>query len=114
MKVWSILALCTVLFFAVTYSSPTESEDQTIEQADDENDLAQEKTLRYLMDMELAEKQAAESQLIGTSKATTQLVRRYGRRGRRPRRFRRVRRSRSRDTLSRELADDLIRILGLG
>ena len=71
MKVLSVLAVCAVLFFAVTYSSPSESEEQIIEQ-DDEKALAQDELLRYLMAMDQADEQAAESQLTDTDMATFQ------------------------------------------
>ena len=72
MKVQSVLALCAVLFFAVTYSSPIENVDQTIEQSDDKNALLQEKLFRYLMAMDVAAEQATESLLADTGIAAAQ------------------------------------------
>ena len=84
MKVFTVLALCAVVFFAVAYSSPTEREDEVIEQDDEESALIQEKLLRYLMAMDQADEQAAESQRASPGMATSQWRWRWRRR-RRPR-----------------------------
>ena len=75
MKVLSILALCAILFFAVTYANQTEDEEQAIEQNgiqravenEDEERALQQDILR-----EIQERGNIDAQTLQTTKAHIQ------------------------------------------
>ena len=63
MKVWGVLVLCAVLFFSVTFSSPSENEDLTIEKAKKKNTLAQENLSKLLHALKEVETEGQDVQL---------------------------------------------------
>ena len=72
MKVLSILALCAVLFFAVTYAYPTEDEEQAIEQNGIEQAVENADEERALLQdiwREIQEQDNAEAQTLQNAKA---------------------------------------------
>ena len=74
MKVLSVLALCAVLFFAVTYAHQTEDEEQAIEQNGIEQAFEEEDEERALQQDKMREQDTEGAQMLQNAKAQTRLI----------------------------------------